>query len=133
MPNEVEVIPNKDAAAIIAFDEQAYIDEALRVLIDIHGYYNSQDQRLVCQMAASARSYAIADTMLSFPNQHLQYTGSNGIQPHTWLKVRETSIDRILKIRKDLGMDMATRKSGHPKEDDNSVESFLNQRKTAFA
>ena len=133
MPNAIQVIPNKVAAAVIKFDEQAYIDEALRVLVELHGSYNLQDQRLVCQMAAAARTYAIADTMLTLPNDHLQYTGSNGIQPHSWLKIRETSTDRILKIRKDLGMDIASRKELPPQDGDVTIDDFLNQRKSAFA
>ena len=91
------------------WDEQSYIDEALDALIEIHGSYNLQDQRLVKQMATFARSFEMADSQLISSMSHLQQTGSNGIQPSTWFRLRESANAAILKIRKDLGLDLASR------------------------
>jgi hypothetical protein len=109
MTDYLQVIPNRQAHAMVDFDEQAYIDEALDVLVSIHGSYNGQDERMVKLMASYARSVAIADVMLLMPNSHLQFTKANGTQPSSWFRIREAASNSIMKIRKDLGMDLMSR------------------------
>ena len=130
---DFDLIPRGVGKPTIDFNEQKFIDEHLRILKELHGCFNAGDEDLVKKMAAEARSYAIADSQLLLPNQQIFITPSNGCQPSPWLKIRDNARDGILKCRKDLNLDIANRKPAVPQEDDNTVDNFLNQRKTAFA
>ena len=130
---DFDLIPKGRGAPIIDFDEQWFIDEHLRILQELHGSYNASDEQIVKKMASDARSYAIADAQLLLPNQHIYITPSNGVQPSPWLKIRDNARDGILKCRKDLNLDIAHRRTSPPKDEDNSVEMFLNARKSQVA
>jgi hypothetical protein len=117
----------------IDFDEQWFIDEHLRILQELHGSYNASDEEVVKKMAADARSYAIADSQLLLPHQQIYISPAHGGQPSPWLKIRDNARDGILKCRKDLNLDIAHRRSGKPKEEDNSVDQFMNLRKREHA
>ena len=100
---------HKPGEPLVTFDEQAFIEEVLNVITDLHGSYNSTDQRLVKQLASFQRSFEIADANLLMPNNHLTISNANGALPSAWFRLRESSMASILKIRKDLGLDIFSR------------------------
>ena len=92
-----------------SFNEAAFISETLDLLVEMHGSYTLNDERLVKMMAGYQRSFDMADIRLMEVDAHIRRSGLHGEVASAWFDMRDRATTKILSIRKDLRIDVSSR------------------------